>query len=82
MLLSLISPTDKKSFKIDWLEINTPLGNFVIQAEHAPMILTLAPSQPITYCFRNGKEESIIIPEGIVEITRSTATILIGTPSS
>lgn len=81
MLLSIISPLDKKSYKILWLELNTPLGNFVIQPEHAPTILTLAPNRPVIFCLHNGKEESINITQGIVEISRSTATIFISDSS-
>ena len=77
MELKIISPFRQKVYNIAWLELNTPVGNFVIQPGHAPMVLSLAPHKPITFCLTNGKQESLIIKEGFVEITRTSASIVI-----
>lgn len=77
MHLSIISPLAVKEYKISWLELETPIGNFVIQPEHAPTVLTLAPNKMLTFCLSNGKVEEIFVEAGIVEITRKTVTILL-----
>ena len=77
MELIIISPTYRHTYTITWLEINTPAGNFVIQPEHAPSIMTLSPHEKITFCLKNGKRESITIRQGVVHITRTDATILL-----
>lgn len=76
MNLSILSPKQQRTYKIAWLEITTPAGNFVIQPDHAPMVLTLTPQQPITFGLKSGKQESIMIPRGIVEISRTSALVL------
>lgn len=76
MKLNIVSPFTKKKLEIAWLEINTPVGNFVIQPGHAPMIVTLSPFKEITICLTNGKQENYFIKQGIVDITRTTITIL------
>lgn len=76
MDLRIISPQHTQTFSVAWLEINTPAGNFVIQRGHVPMILILSPDQPITFRLKNGKQDSIMIRQGLVEITRTSATIL------
>jgi F0F1-type ATP synthase epsilon subunit len=76
MELYLISPLQKQTFSVAWLEINTPAGNFVIQRDHVPMILILSADQPITFRLKNGKQDSLMIRQGIIEITRISATIL------
>jgi len=76
MELTIISPTQKKTLSIAWLEINTMVGNFVIQPGHASTVLVLEPQQAITYCLDSGKQESSVIPSGIVEITPDSATIV------
>lgn len=77
MKLSIISPFSKKILDIAWLELNTPVGSFVIQPGHAPTILTLAPNKEVTLCLKSGKQESFVAKQGIADITRTTATILL-----
>ena len=77
MHLHIISPLRTLEYEIVWIELNTNAGNFVIQSGHAPMLLILAPNKEIVFRLKNGKDESIIVPQGIAEITREHATIII-----
>lgn len=77
MKLYIISPFSKKTFDIAWLELNTPVGNFIIQPGHASTILTLAPQKHVTFCLKSGKQETFIVKQGIADITRTTATLLL-----
>lgn len=78
MKLTVVSTTNKQSFDVAWLEVNSSAGNFVMQRGHAPMILVLVSHQPLIYCLQNGKQESILIEGGgILHITRQEATIIL-----
>ena len=78
MKLTVVSTTNKQSFDVAWLEVNSSVGNFVMQRGHAPMILVLVSHQPLIYCLQNGKQESILIEGGgILHITRQEATIIL-----
>jgi F0F1-type ATP synthase epsilon subunit len=77
MELRIINSNESKIVSIAWIEINTPVGNFVIQRGHAPMIIALQPQQPVIFRLANGKQDTLLISQGIIEITRDTATILI-----
>lgn len=77
MELKIVSPEGTQVHKITWLELNTSAGNFVIQPEHAPMIVTLAPDKNVIFCLKNGKQETFAPTGGIAEITRNSATLLI-----
>lgn len=76
MELHLISPLHSKKLTVAWVEVVTPAGYFTIQRGHAPMVLSLMPDQPITFRLSSGKQESIIVRQGIIEITRELTTIL------
>ena len=76
MKLHIIMPEEEKQFSIVWLEIETPVGNFVIHGGHAPTVLTLLPGYDILFKLKTGKQESITVANGIVEITRDGATII------
>lgn len=76
MELIIISPFSKTSVDVEWVELNTPVGNFIIQPEHAPTIVTLTPGQPIIYMTTSGKEESFNVKEAVVQVTRNSVTLL------
>lgn len=76
MHLIIVSPFAQKTIDIEWIELNTPVGNFIVQPEHAPTIITLTPGQPVIYMTTSGKEESFIVREAIVQVTRTAVTLL------
>lgn len=75
--LIVASPEHRQEIPITWLEINTPSGNFVILPGHAPMIITLTPNAPVTYCLSSGHQKSIDVVGGIAHITRTEVTLLL-----
>ncbi len=78
MKLSIISQFKNETHEINWIELNTSKGNFVIQGEHAPMILTLSPGKKITFELTQSKKTtSISIECAIAHITRDSATIIV-----
>ena len=78
MELNITSPDEQHILKAAWFEIDTPVGNFVIHAGHAPTILTLLPNSTIIIRLKSGKQESIKASSGIVHITRKLVTIILG----
>jgi len=77
MELCIISPEGAKKFDIAWLEIETPVGNFVIHGGHAPTLLTLLPNHDIIFKLKSGEQEFIPVPSGVVDISREGATVII-----
>ncbi len=77
MEFTILSPHEKKTLEVSWIEVNTSAGNFVIQRGHVPTMLLLSPQQPIIICLRNGKQETFITPGGILEVTRQKALLLL-----
>jgi F0F1-type ATP synthase epsilon subunit len=80
MVLIIVSPEKTETHEIVWFEAHTLSGNMVIQPKHAPTILLLQPGKELVFCLKNGKQESIMVPRGIVEVTRTQATIIINKP--
>lgn len=77
MELKILSPERSQFLEALWVELNTRAGNFIVQEGHKPMIVSLAPNQPLAYCLTNGKQETFTPLSGVVEITRSSVTILL-----
>jgi len=77
--LIIIKPLSQKETEISWAEINTPDGNFVIQAEHAETTFVLAPKKEFIYCFTTGKQEILTLETGgILEVTDNKLILLLG----
>ncbi len=77
MKLELITPTSKETVPVNWLEINTPTGNLIIQMGHAPSIYTLCAGKEIVFEYASGEIDHKLIQEAIVHVTRSKTTIII-----
>lgn len=77
MELKIVSPEETKTHKISWLELNTKVGNFIVQPGHAPMIVSLAEDKEVLFCLENGKQETFTPTAGIAEITRISATLIL-----
>jgi F0F1-type ATP synthase epsilon subunit len=75
MQLTLVTPIDKKQYAIVWVEIQTPTRNIVIQPGHAPMTIPLEPTSEITFCLKNGKQETVSVTHGIIDINRQVITV-------
>lgn len=77
MKLSVISPHAVVEHSIVWIEINTPVGNMVIQENHAPMIVEIEPNSEMLFMQPNGKQVSIIVVQGFIHITPKIIKLLV-----
>jgi len=77
MELTILSPQQRQSLTVSWIEVETAIGNFVIQKYHVPTILTVLPHQPVTYQLTSGKQETFVSTGGILQVNRESATLLL-----
>ncbi|HBL98193.1 TPA: hypothetical protein DDZ86_00950 [Candidatus Dependentiae bacterium] len=75
-VLTIVLPTGRQEFEIDWVEINTPSGNRVVQEGHAPLIAPLEPKSNFKFSKPNGTIESFAVDSGIARIDRKGITII------
>lgn len=78
MHLTIIKPDHIVEYEMVWLEVITDQGSFIIQAEHTPTVFVLSPGQPLTFCLKDGTQESIMVMQGVVEVTRKAVLALVG----
>ncbi|MBA3953826.1 F0F1 ATP synthase subunit epsilon [Candidatus Dependentiae bacterium] len=76
MKFTLISPTGSQVLEINWLEVETATGNFVIQPGHAPLIAPLAPNKEIQLSLEDGSTTIMTLAGGILEVNRDDITLL------
>lgn len=78
MKLVIVTPELHKEHEVVWVEINTPEGNFVIQAGHIETTFILSARKPLLYCFKTGKREIITLEKcGILNVTKQCIMALL-----
>ena len=77
MELKILGPTSSQQLSINWLEAQTDQGNFVILPGHAPMVILLAPNKELVMELSDSTKNSLTIPGGILQVTRTSITLLI-----
>ncbi len=77
MQLQIISPLRLNTYDIAWIELNTSVGNFVIQKGHAPTLLVLKAGDEMVFRLKDGKQEVVDVGNGIAEITRDKVVVVL-----
>jgi len=77
MHLTLMSPTNKQTLTITWLEVPTPRGSFVVKKGHAPLISLIEPNKEIFMGFPDGTTTLMTIAGGIVQVDREKILLLL-----
>lgn len=77
MQLQIVGIDQKTEFNVQWVELQTVVGNFIIQIEHAPMIVQLQAKSQVRFGLDSSKQKTVDIAGGIAHVTRNSVTILI-----
>ena len=77
MELKLIGPISSQSMQVNWLEVETQQGSFVIMPGHTPMVVLLAENKEITMELEDGSTTLMTIVGGVLEVTRNTLTLIL-----
>ena len=74
--LTIISPDKIKKVEVNWIEIETPNGNFFVGIDHAFLVSSIKLNSKIRYQTKKDKEIDHKVSGGIFEIKDNKATIL------
>ena len=77
MQLNIVGVDQNEQYKVIWVELQTSVGNLIIQPEHAPMIVELQPKSQVRFCLDSSKQKTYELSAGFAHITRQSVTILI-----
>ena len=77
MKLQIITTQKTTQYDIDWIELNTPVGNMVIQEGHAPMLVELSSGYELLFQTTAGASMSLMIVQGVAHISRNDVKILL-----
>jgi len=76
--LEIISPIDLKELSIEWVEVESPTGSFVVGAGHSPIISVLKKRGFLTYKPKDGDQVKIeIMSGGLFKMAENRAVLLL-----
>lgn len=77
MILKIVTTQRVVQHEVEWVELNTPVGNMVIAQGHVPTIVELTVAGELLYQLSSGATESMQIVQGVAHVTRSEVKILL-----
>ena len=81
--LEIITRIESKKIPVEWIDIQSPTGNFIIGPDHSPLVSLLKERGVLTYKVQalakehQGDEVSIDTYGGIIEVDGSRATAIL-----
>ena len=69
----IIRPIKQDVFKVEWIDIQTPEGSFVIGLNHLPLISKLENRGKLTFKKKDGKTEQIDTYGGFFKVENNKA---------
>lgn len=77
MQLTISTPTRHETLEVNWMEMHTSVGNFVVQSGHAPMLLVLLKKEPFIVELLTGVQQKfILVAGGVIHIDRHNALLV------
>lgn len=77
LILTIVTPVSQTTLEVEWLEIETPVGNRVILPHHAPLIAALKPRSIISFKVADGATDTRFAYSGVVEVNRTQANVIL-----
>ena len=75
--LKMISPDSSEEIIIEWIEIESPTGSFLVGHDHSPLVSIVKKKSIVCYKKMDGETISLDAPGGIFKIIDNKATILL-----
>ena len=76
--LQIIRPTSKEVVDVEWVDVQTPSGDFVIGKDHSPLVSTLKERGRITYRKYNSKHIQVVdCYGGILKVENNVAVVIL-----
>ena len=77
MQLIITRYASQEIYDIEWIEINTEMGNRIIQEGHAPLIVVLKKNSNATFFVKHVGEQSMHISGGLFSVTPDHTILLL-----
>lgn len=74
--LFICSEKETREIKVEWIEVLSPAGEFLILRNHKPMISSVCDGESVRYKPVNGTPVSIFLSDCLLKIDRASTVTL------
>jgi F0F1-type ATP synthase epsilon subunit len=75
--LKIIYPTSVINAEIEWIEIESPTGSFIVGPGHAALISIVKHLSKVTYKKKDQAETVLAVQGGVFRVIENKATLLL-----
>ena len=76
--LEIIRPTKSEKFSVEWIEVQSPTGNFVVGPDHHPLVSILKDRGEMKYKeFQGGEKKMDIYRGGLFKVAQNKVVIFL-----
>ncbi len=75
--LEIIRPTETKTISIFWIDVEGITGDFVVGADHYPLVSILKPRGCLTYKTEDKLEVKLDVYWGIIIVDQNKAKVIL-----
>jgi F0F1-type ATP synthase epsilon subunit len=75
--LEIISPTNTEVHSVEWVEIESPTGSFLVGPGHSQLISVIKQKSSVLYKKTNAEECSLNIQKGVFYVKNNKAVALV-----
>lgn len=74
----IIRPSKQDVFEVEWIDIQTPEGSFIIGFNHLPLLSRLEDREKLTFKKKDGKADQVDTYGGFFRIENNKAIAILG----
>ncbi|MCK4517142.1 hypothetical protein KAT92_00060 [Candidatus Babeliales bacterium] len=75
--LEIIQPTKAERISVFWIEVESPTGNFLVGADHSPLVSIVKERGVVTYKMFNGSQVSLDVYGGVFRVAHNKALLIL-----
>ena len=80
LVLQLISSYSTQSLNVQWIEVVSPTGEFIVGLFHLPLISLVRPQSKLLYKKTDGSLGMFTIPGGVLRVEDNVAVLVLDSP--
>ncbi len=75
--LEIVASTQSEIHSIEWVEIESPNGSFLVGPDHMPLISLIKKRSTVTYRKTNSEERTLTVTGGLFKVAHNKAVVIL-----
>ena len=77
--LNIVTPTETTTVMVEWVEVDSPTGSFLVCAGHSPLVSMIKNKSTLTYKAPNAQAVIYQVSSGLLQVQATKTTVILDT---